>query len=50
MFIEDEAKYNSLEEKNKRLSDILRTILRDKNIKEVVRIDGNSQGWKFTFS
>ena len=49
MFIADDAQYATAVDKNRRLSNILRTTLRDKNIKTITRIDEGSRGWQFEF-
>ncbi len=46
-FIEDDEECNTPETKNQRLTDLLRTIMRDKPIKIITRIDNGSNGWQF---
>jgi len=47
MFIEDDRQYTTNEEKNRRLSELLRTIVRDRNIDSIERIESPSKGWMF---
>jgi len=50
MFIEDDKKYTTDEQKNRRLSELLRTIVRDKPIILVERKESSSKGWLFNLS
>jgi hypothetical protein len=50
MFIEDVNECVTPEAKNRRLSDLLRTTLRDKAIKKIERVDSDSHGWQVEFS
>lgn len=47
MFIKDDKKYSSNESINRRLSEILTTILRDKKIISIERKTTPNSGWKF---
>ncbi|MFT7009826.1 MAG: 16S rRNA U516 pseudouridylate synthase RsuA-like enzyme [Colwellia sp.] len=49
MFIEDDQVYANKKDKNRRLSDLLRTNVRDKDIINVARIDTDTHGWLFQF-
>ncbi|WP_272965017.1 hypothetical protein [Alteromonas australica] len=50
MFIEDDQDYKTDEEKNRRLSELLRTVVRDKKIDSIERIESPNKGWMFHLS
>lgn len=50
MFIEDKEECTTIDSKNQRLSDLLRTMMRDKSIKIITRIDNGTHGWQFEFN
>ncbi|WP_162533735.1 hypothetical protein [Colwellia sp. Arc7-D] len=49
MFIEDDKVYANDKDKNRRLSELLRTSVRDKKIINITRVDGDTNGWMFNF-
>lgn len=47
MFIKDDKDYSTNEDKNRRLSELLRTVVRDKKIESIERTESPNKGWKF---
>lgn len=50
MFIEDDQDYTTDEDKNRRLSELLRTVVRDTKIDSIDRTESPSKGWMFHFT